>query len=74
MRRVVVLGYDLKRKLFTISGARSGYLHQWHAVFVIGVLRKKISLSSYFSDDDSCGIIPIKVMGMMRDTVWCFSL
>jgi putative ABC transport system permease protein len=68
MRRVVVLGYDLKKKLFSqapaldqdvfISGMRFS---------VIGVLRKKISLSSYFSDDDSCALIPIKVMGTMRD-------
>lgn len=68
MRRVVVLGYDLKKKLFSqapaldqdvfISGMRFS---------VIGVLQKKISLSSYFSDDDSCALIPIKVMGIMRD-------
>jgi putative ABC transport system permease protein len=34
---------------------------------VIGVLKKKIELSNYFSTDDSCGVIPIKVMGTMRD-------
>ena len=68
MRRVVVLGYDLKKKLFSqapaldqdvfISGMRFS---------VIGVLRKKISMSSYFSEDDGCALIPIEVMGTMRD-------
>jgi putative ABC transport system permease protein len=68
MRRVVVLGYALKKKLFSqapaldqdvfISGIRFS---------VIGVLQKKISLSSYFSDDDFCAFIPINVMGTMRD-------
>jgi putative ABC transport system permease protein len=68
MRRVVVLGFDLKKKLFSqapaldqdvfISGIRFS---------VIGVLRKKLSLSNYFSQDDTCALIPIKVMGIMRD-------
>jgi len=34
---------------------------------VIGIVRKKISLSNYFSQDDSNAIIPINVMGVMRD-------
>ncbi len=68
MRRVVVLGYDLKKKLFSQSPALEQDIFINGMRFsVIGVLRKKISLSSYFSDDDSCALIPIKVMGMMRD-------
>jgi len=65
---VVVLGYDLKKKLFSqapaldqdvfISGMRFS---------VIGVLRKKISISNYFTQDDNCALIPINVMGIMRD-------
>ena len=69
MRRVVVLGYDLKKKLFSQAPALDQDIFINGMRFsVIGILRKKISLSSYFSDDDSCALIPIKVMGMMRDT------
>jgi putative ABC transport system permease protein len=68
MRRVVVLGYDLKKKLFSQAPALDQDIFINGMRFsVIGVLRKKISLSSYFSDDDSCALIPIKVMGTMRD-------
>jgi putative ABC transport system permease protein len=68
MRRVVVLGYDLKQKLFSrapaldqdvfISGIRFS---------VIGILKKKIAISNYFDQDDNCAMIPINVMGIMRD-------
>jgi len=68
MRRVVVIGYDLKKRLFSqapavdqdvfISGIRFS---------VVGVLRKKISIANYFSEDDTNGFIPIDVMGTMRD-------
>jgi putative ABC transport system permease protein len=68
MRRVVVLGHDLKKKLFSQAPALDQDIFINGMRFsVIGVLQKKISLSSYFSDDDSCAIIPIKVMGIMRD-------
>lgn len=68
MRRVVVLGYDLKKKLFSQAPALDQDIFINGMRFsVIGVLRKKISLSSYFSDDDGCALIPIKVMGTMRD-------
>jgi putative ABC transport system permease protein len=68
MRRVVVLGYDLKKKLFSQAPALDQDIFINGMRFsVIGVLRKKISLSSYFSDDDSCALIPIKTMGTMRD-------
>jgi putative ABC transport system permease protein len=68
MRRVVVLGYDLKQKLFSrapaldqdvfISGIRFS---------VVGILKKKIAISNYFDQDDNCAMIPINVMGIMRD-------
>jgi putative ABC transport system permease protein len=68
MRRVVVLGHDLRKKLFSQAPAMDQDVFINGLRFsVIGVIRKKISLSSYFSDDDSCAYIPIKVMGMMRD-------
>ena len=31
------------------------------------MLRKKIAISNYFSQDDNCAMIPINVMGIMRD-------
>jgi putative ABC transport system permease protein len=68
MRRVAVLGYDLKKKLFSQAPALDQDIFIRGMRFsVIGVLRKKIAMSNYFSDDDSCALIPIKVMGTMRD-------
>jgi putative ABC transport system permease protein len=68
MRRVVVLGHDLKKKLFSQAPALDQDIFINGMRFsVIGVLQKKIELSNYFSTDDSCAIIPIKVMGTIRD-------
>jgi putative ABC transport system permease protein len=68
MRRVVVLGFDLKKKLFSQAPALDQDVFVNGIRFsVIGVLRKKLALSNYFSQDDSCALIPIKVMGIMRD-------
>jgi putative ABC transport system permease protein len=68
MRRVVVLGHDLKKKLFSQAPALGQDVFINGMQFsVIGVMRKKISLSNYFTQDDTCAIIPIKVMGIMRD-------
>jgi putative ABC transport system permease protein len=68
MRRVVVLGHDLKKKLFSQAPAldQDVFINGMRFT-VIGVLQKKIAISNYFSDDDSCALIPIKVMGIMRD-------
>ena len=68
LRRVVVLGHDLKKKLFSQAPALDQDVFINGLRFsVIGVLQKKISLSNYFSEDDSCALIPINVMGIMRD-------
>jgi putative ABC transport system permease protein len=68
MRRVVVLGYDLKKKLFSQAPALDQDVFISGMRFtVIGVMKKKISLSNYFSQDDTCAIIPVKTMGIMRD-------
>lgn len=68
MRRVIVLGHDLKKKLFSQAPALDQDLFIDGVRFsVIGVLQKKVALSSYFSDDDSCAYVPIRVMGVMRD-------
>jgi putative ABC transport system permease protein len=68
MRRVVVLGNNLKKKLFSQAPALDQDIFINGIRFtVVGVLQKKIALSSYFSDDDFCALIPIDVMGIMRD-------
>jgi len=68
MRRVVVLGYDLKKRLFSQAPALDQDVFINGMRFsIVGVLRKKIALSNYFSQDDNCALIPIKVMGIMKD-------
>jgi putative ABC transport system permease protein len=67
-RRVAVLGQSVKKKLFSQAPALDQDIFINGIRFtVIGVLQKKIALSSYFSDDDFCALIPIDVMGIMRD-------
>jgi putative ABC transport system permease protein len=68
MRRVIVLGHDLKKKLFSQAPAldQDVFINSLRFT-VIGVVQKKIALSNYFSQDDSCAMIPIKTMGIMRD-------
>jgi putative ABC transport system permease protein len=64
----VVLGYDLKKKLFSQAPALDQDIFMDGVRFtVIGVLRKKIAISNYFTQDDYCAMIPINVMGTMRD-------
>jgi putative ABC transport system permease protein len=68
MRRVVVLGYDLKKRLFSQSPALDQDITLDGVRFtVVGVLKKKIAISNYFTQDDNCGMIPFNVMGTMKD-------
>jgi putative ABC transport system permease protein len=68
MRRVIVLGYDLKKKLFSQAPALDQDVFLAGVRFtVIGVLQKKIAISAYFTQDDNCALIPINVMGTMAD-------
>ncbi len=68
LRRVIVLGYDLKKKLFSQAPALDQDVFINGMRFsVIGILQKKVALSNYFNQDDSCAMIPINVMGIMRD-------
>ncbi len=63
-RRVVVLGAEIKTKLFgsssavgetvTINGVR---------FLVIGTMEKKVQFSNYFTSDDECGFIPFTTAG-----------
>lgn len=69
MRRVIVLGYDLKNKLFSRAPALDQDVFLSGMRFtVVGVLQKKIAISSYFNFDDNCAMIPINVMSTMVDT------
>jgi putative ABC transport system permease protein len=68
MRRVAVIGYDLKQKLFSRSPALDEDISINGIRFtVVGVLKKKIAISNYFDQDDNCVMIPVNVMGIMRD-------
>jgi putative ABC transport system permease protein len=68
MRRVIVLGYDLKKDLFSRAPAlEQDVMLNGIRFTVIGVLRKKIALSNYFSQDDDCAMIPINVAKTLRD-------
>jgi putative ABC transport system permease protein len=67
-RRVAVLGYDLKKKLFSQAPAIDQDVFIEGVRFtVVGVLKKKIAISNYFTQDDYCALIPINVMATMRD-------
>jgi putative ABC transport system permease protein len=68
MRRVVVLGYDLKKKLFSQAPALDQDVFIEGMRFtVVGILKKKIAISNYFTQDDNCALLPVNVMGTMRD-------
>jgi putative ABC transport system permease protein len=68
MRRVVVLGYDLKKKLFSRAPALDQDVFIQGVRFtVVGVLQKKVAISNYFTQDDFCALIPINVMGTLSD-------
>ncbi len=68
MRRVVVIGYDLKQKLFSRAPALDQDIFINGIRFsVVGIVKKKIAISNYFDQDDNCAMIPINVMGIMRD-------
>jgi putative ABC transport system permease protein len=68
MRRVIVLGYDLKKKLFSQAPALDQDVTVDGVRFtVIGVLRKKVAISNYFTQDDNCGLLPVNVMGTLKD-------
>ena len=71
-------GHDLKEKLFSQSPAvgEDVVLMGESASTVIGVLKKKIAISSYFNPDDQCAMIPINVMAFCahsRPACWSFN-
>lgn len=65
-RRVVVLGNGLREKLFSEAPAVGEDVRIGGVPFtVIGVLRKKVSLSNYFGLDDKNAFIPYTAMGTL---------
>jgi putative ABC transport system permease protein len=65
-RRVVVLGSGLREKLFSEAPAVGEDVRIGGIPFtVIGVLRKKVSLSNYFGLDDKNAFIPYTAMGSL---------
>ncbi|GAB4233729.1 MAG: ABC transporter permease [Acidobacteriota bacterium] len=68
-RRVAILGYDIKKKLFSDSPAVGEEVRIAGLPFtVIGVLQKKVALSNYFQPDDRCIFIPHTAMAALTQT------
>ena len=69
LARVAILGHDLKQQLFSNAPALDREVKLNGIRFrVIGVLKKKISLSNYFQPDDRCALIPLETIGIMTNT------
>lgn len=68
-RRVVVIGNDLRVKLFSEAPAIEEEIKINGIPFtVIGVLQKKVAMSNYFRPDDRCAFIPHTAMATMTST------
>ena len=67
-RRVLILGYDLKRKIFSEARAEGEEVRLDGVPFtVIGVLRKKVQIAnSYNGSDDEKGFLPYTAFGTLR--------
>lgn len=65
-RRVVVLGKGLRKKLFSEAPAVGEEIRISGVPFtVIGVLKKKVSLSNYFGMDDENAFVPYTAFGIL---------
>jgi putative ABC transport system permease protein len=63
-RRVVILGEEIKTKLFGTSSAVGETVWINGVRFlVIGTMEKKVQFSNYFTSDDECGFIPFTTAG-----------
>ncbi len=68
-RRVVVLGSDLRRKLFSGRPAVGETVRINGVRFtVIGTMDRKMQMSNYFSSDDHSAFIPYSAAGDLWDT------
>jgi putative ABC transport system permease protein len=70
-RRVVILGHDLKVKLFSEAPAVGEEVRINGLAFtVVGVMQKKVAMSNYFQPDDRCAFIPYTAMNALTSTRW----
>ncbi|RPI29330.1 MAG: FtsX-like permease family protein [Acidobacteria bacterium] len=68
-RRVAVLGQGLRAKLFSEAPAVGEEIRINGVSFtVIGVLKKKVSMSNYFGQDDSNAFVPYTAMSTLTST------
>lgn len=65
-RRVAILGQGLRQKLFSEAPAVGEEIRINGAPFtIIGILRKKVSMSNYFGMDDNNTFVPYTTMGTL---------
>jgi len=68
-RRVAFIGMDLRQRLFSNAPALGETIRINGITFtVIGVMKKKILISNYFSMDDENAFIPYTTMGIFTST------
>ncbi len=68
-RRVAIIGMDLRQRLFSNAPALGETIRISGTTFtVIGVMKKKILISNYFSMDDENAFIPYTAMGIFAST------
>lgn len=68
-RRVAVIGQGLKERLFSGAPALDEQIKIAGVPFiVVGVLKKKVSMSNYFGQDDYNAFIPYTAMTRLRQT------
>lgn len=68
-RRVAVIGQGLRQKLFSEAPALGEEIRISGVPFtVVGVLKKKVSMSNYFGQDDYNAFIPYTTMGTLTNT------
>jgi putative ABC transport system permease protein len=67
-RRVAVIGSDLRQRLFSNAPALGEMIRIGGLTFtVIGVMKNKVSISNYFSQDDQNAFIPYTTMGLLTN-------
>lgn len=68
-RRVAIIGWDIYEKLFPGSSALGEEVRISGVPFtIIGILSKKIQMSSYFRSDDLCLFVPYTAMASLNQT------
>jgi putative ABC transport system permease protein len=68
-RRVAIIGSDLRQRLFSNAPALGEMIRISGITFtVIGVMKNKVSISNYFSQDDENAFIPYTAMGLLANT------